>query len=114
MIKKENIKVPIKKGDTVEVIHGKDKGKRGKVLTVLRTDLKAVVEGINLVKKHTRATQENPQGGIITKENPMRITNLRLVCSRCNQLTKVKRSTVSDSEYRVRICKKCSEIIDKV
>jgi len=114
MIKKENIKVPIKKGDTVEVIHGKDKGKRGKVLTVLRTDLKAVVEGINLVKKHTRATQENPQGGIITKENPMRISNLRLVCSRCNQLTKVKRSTVSDSEYRVRICKKCSEIIDKV
>ena len=114
MIKKENLKVPIKKGDTVVVVHGKDKGKRGKVLTVLRTDQKAVVEGINLVKKHTRATQENPQGGIITKENPMRISNLRLVCSRCNQLTKIKRSTVSDSEYRVRICKKCSEIIDKV
>lgn len=114
MMKKENIKVPIKKGDTVEVIHGKDKGKRGKVLTVLRTDQKAVVEGINFVKKHTRATQENPQGGIVTKENPMRISNLRLVCSRCNQVTKVKRSTVSDSEYRVRICKKCNEIIDKV
>jgi len=113
-MKNEKIKVPIKKGDTVEVIHGKDKGKRGKVLSVFLSDQKAVVEGINLVKKHTRATQENPQGGIITKENPMRISNLRLVCSRCNQLTKVKRSSVSDSKYRVRICKKCNEIIDKV
>ena len=113
-MKSEKVKVPIKKGDTVEVVHGKDKGKRGKVLTVLLSDQKAVVEGINLVKKHTRATQQNPQGGIITKENPMRISNLRLVCSRCSKLTKVKRSTVSDSRYRVRICKKCNEIIDKV
>lgn len=114
IMKKENIKVSVKKGDTVEVIHGRDKGKRGKVLTVLRADQKAVVEGINLVKKHTRATQDNPQGGIITKESPMRISNLRLVCSRCNELTKIKRSTIADSEYRVRICKKCREIIDKV
>jgi len=113
-MEKNNLKATIKKGDTVEIIHGKDKGKRGKVLTVLLIDQKAVVEGINLVKKHTRATQENPQGGIINKENPMRISNLRLVCSRCNQLTKIKRSVISDSEYRVRICKKCGEIIDKV
>jgi len=113
-MEKNNLKVPIKKGDTVEIIHGKDKGKRGKVLTVLLTDQKALVEGINLVKKHTRATQQNPQGGVIHKENPMRISNLRLICSRCNQLTKIKRSTVSDSEYRVRLCKKCGEIIDKV
>ncbi|MCX6090898.1 MAG: 50S ribosomal protein L24 [Atribacterota bacterium] len=107
-------KVPIKKGDTVEVIHGKDDKKRGKVLTVILQDQKAVVEGMNMVKKHTRATQGNPQGGIISKENPIWISNLRLVCSRCNQLTKVKRSTVSGSDYRVRICTKCGEIIDKV
>ncbi len=113
-MEKNNLKATIKKDDTVEVSHGKDKGKRGKVLTVLLTDQKAVVEGVNLVKKHTRATQQNPQGGIINKENPMRISNLRLVCSRCNQLTKIKRSAISDSKYRVRICKKCGEIIDKV
>jgi large subunit ribosomal protein L24 len=111
---KVRFKSPIKKGDLVEVIHGKDRGKRGKVLTVLLQDGKAVVEGINMVKKHTRPTQKNPQGGIIDQENPVRISNLRLVCSRCNQVTRIKRTRVADARFRVRVCKKCGEIIDKV
>jgi len=107
-------KSPIKKGDTVEVIHGKDRGKRGKVLTLLPQDGKVVVEGMNMVKKHVRPTQKNPQGGIIDQENPIRISNVRLVCSRCNQLTRIKRTKVADSKFRVRVCTKCGEIIDKV
>ncbi len=107
-------KVSIKKGDTVEVVHGKDRGKRGKVLTVFRQDDKAIVEGVNMVKKHTRATQDNPQGGIIEKENPLRISNLRLICPRCNNITRVRRDTVKGSKFRNRYCKKCQEIIDKV
>ncbi len=108
-----NKKVPIKKGDTVEVVHGKDRGKRGKVLTIFLQDEKAIVEGVNMVKKHTRATQDNPQGGIIEKENPLRITNLRLICPRCNNITRVKRDAMQGSKYRNRYCKKCQEIIDK-
>lgn len=108
------MKSPIKKGDLVEIIHGKDRGKRGKVLTVLLQDGKAVVEGINMVKKHVRPTQKNPQGGIIDQENPVRISNLRLVCSRCSQLTRIRRVKMGDAKFRVRICTKCGEIIDKV
>jgi large subunit ribosomal protein L24 len=108
------VKVPLKKGDLVEVIRGKDKGKRGKILSIFPQDGKAIVEGVNMVKKHTRPTQDNPQGGIIEKENPLRISNLRLVCSRCSQLTRIRRERVSGSDFRVRICKKCGEIIDKV
>ncbi|HXL02165.1 MAG TPA: 50S ribosomal protein L24 [Candidatus Atribacteria bacterium] len=104
----------IKKGDVVEIVRGKNRGKRGKVLKVFPQEGRVVVEGINMVKKHTRPTQDNPQGGIINRENPIRISNLRLVCSRCNQLTKVQRVKVAESRFRVRVCKKCGEIIDKV
>ncbi|MGQ9473301.1 MAG: 50S ribosomal protein L24 [Candidatus Caldatribacteriaceae bacterium] len=108
------MKSPIKKGDLVEIIHGKDRGKRGKVLTVLLQDGKAVVEGISMVKKHVRPTQKNPQGGIVDQENPVRISNLRLVCSRCSRLTRIRRTKIANAKFRVRICTKCGEIIDKV
>lgn len=112
--KVKRVKVPIKKGDLVEVVHGKDKGKRGKVLSVFPREGKVIVEGVNMVKKHTRPTQDNPQGGIIERENPIRISNVRLVCSRCGQKTRIKRVRIPDSRFRVRVCKKCGEIIDKV
>jgi len=112
--KVERVKVPIRKGDLVEVVHGKDRGKRGKVLKVFPQDGKVVVEGVNMVKKHTRPTQENPQGGIIERENPVRLSNVRLVCSRCGQLTRIKRVVMPNSRFRVRVCKKCGEIVDKV
>ena len=82
--------VAIKKGDSVEIVRGKNRGKRGKVLKVFPREGKVVVEGINIVKKHTRPTQDNPQGGIINRENPVNISNLRLICSRCNQPTKIR------------------------
>ncbi len=71
-------KVKIKKGDKVEVITGKDRGKKGKVLKVLPQDRRIIVEGINLIKKHTKPTQKNPQGGIVEKEAPLEISNLFL------------------------------------
>ncbi|HSV32297.1 MAG TPA: 50S ribosomal protein L24 [Atribacteraceae bacterium] len=114
-VNKPKVRIPpIKKGDKVIVIHGKNRGKNGKVLTVDRKGERAVVERINMVKKHTRATQQNPQGGIIEKENPIRLSNLRLICPRCNDLTRVKRTVISGSDFRVRTCHKCREIIDKV
>lgn len=110
----ERVKVPVKKGDLVEIVRGKDRGKRGKVLKVFPQDGKVVVEGVNMVKKHTRPTQENPQGGIIERENPVGLSKVRLVCSRCGQLTRIRRIAIPDSRFRVRVCKKCGEIVDKV
>jgi len=110
----KKVSAVIKKGDVVEVVRGRNRGKRGKVLKVFPRKGEAVVEGVNMVKKHARPTQDNPQGGIMTRENPIRVSNLRLVCSRCNQLTKIQRTKVAESHFRVRVCKKCGEIIDKV
>ncbi|HOQ67163.1 MAG TPA: 50S ribosomal protein L24 [Candidatus Atribacteria bacterium] len=111
---KKKVNVVIKKGDLVEVVRGNDRGKRGKVLKVFPREGQAVVEGVNMVKKHARPTQDNPQGGIMDKEGPVRISNLRLICSRCNQPTKIRRTAIPESRSRVRVCKKCGEIIDKV
>ena len=106
--------VAIKKGDSVEIVRGKNRGKRGKVLKVFPREGKVVVEGFNIVKIQSRHTQDNPQGGIINRENPVKISNLRLICSRCNQPTKIRRVKVAESRSRVRVCKKCGEIIDKL
>lgn len=96
----------IKKGDTVLVIAGKDKGKKGKVLSVLAKKDRIVVEGVNIVKKHVRATQKNPKGGIITQEAGIHISNVKLVCPSCGQPTRVG-FKVKDDGVKVRFCKKC-------
>ncbi|PMQ00977.1 MAG: 50S ribosomal protein L24 [Dictyoglomus sp. NZ13-RE01] len=103
----------IKKGDLVLVISGKDKGKRGKVISVLPKENKIIVEGINIVKKHTRPTQKNRQGGIIEKPAPLYRCKVMLICPRCNQPTRVG-FTFLESGQKVRKCKKCNEIIDQV
>ncbi|MDK2896768.1 MAG: large subunit ribosomal protein [Candidatus Atribacteria bacterium] len=113
-MEKNKTKVSLKKGDLVQIVRGNDRGKRGKILSIFPQKGMAIIEGTNMVKRHTRATQSNPQGGIVEKEAPVRISNLRLICSRCNQLTRVRRDRVANSDFRVRICKKCGEIIDKV
>ena len=101
----------IKRGDTVKVIAGKDKDKEGKVLSVDKKNGKVVVEGVNKVKRHTKPSQANPQGGIITKEAPMSSSKVMLVCPACNKATRIKKSAVG-GEF-VRVCKKCGEVIDK-
>lgn len=100
----------IKKNDTVKILIGKDRGKTGKVLAVLPRRGRALVQGLNLVKKHARRTREDQQGGIIQKESPVHISNLMVVCQKCGKPTPIGFSALSDGT-KVRICKKCKELI---
>lgn len=101
----------IKKDDFVYVIAGKDKGKKGKVLRSIPKESKVVVEGVNIVKKHQRATATKP-GGIIEMPAPIHVSNVMLICPRCNRPTRVGFAFLEDGR-KVRKCKKCGENIDK-
>ncbi len=101
----------IKKGDLVEVISGKDKGKRGKVLRVIPKEGKVIVEGVNMVKRHQRPNPRMREGGIVEREAPIYASKVMLVCPSCNQRTRVGFKVVDGK--KVRYCKKCGEIIDK-
>lgn len=100
----------IRKDDSVAVIAGKDKGKKGKVISVFPNSNKALVEGVNFVKKHMRKTQQDQQGGIIQKETPMHISNLMLICKRCNKPVRFGFSALKDGS-KIRVCKICKELI---
>lgn len=101
----------IRKNDQVVVLTGKDRGKRGKVQRVIREDGRLVVEKLNLVKRHSRPTQTSPQGGIVEKEAPMSVSNVQLICPKCNEATRVGHRFASDGK-KVRICRKCKDQID--
>lgn len=101
-----------KKGDTVIVLAGKDKGRRGKVLRVLPTEQKLVVENLNMVKRHTKPTNENPQGGIIARPAPMPLGKVMVVCSKCNKPTRIAMTEKESGRY-VRTCKHCGAGLDK-
>ncbi len=104
-------KLHVRKGDTVYILTGKDAGKRGKVIQAIPSRRKVIVEGINIVKRHTRPTKAMPQGGIVEKEAPIDSSNVMLVCGKCNKPTRVAKKIVDGRRYRA--CKKCGEIIDK-
>lgn len=99
-------KMNIKKGDLVEVLSGKDKGARGHVLRALPADGKVVVEGVALVKKAQRPTQANQQGGFVSQEADIDVSNVALVCPSCDKATRVGHA-VNDEGKKVRVCKKC-------
>ncbi|MFQ5560014.1 MAG: 50S ribosomal protein L24 [Nitrospinota bacterium] len=101
----------VKKDDLVQVTAGKEKGKKGKVLKVLPAQEKVIVEKLNIVKRHTKRTQQAGQGGIIEKEGALSISNVMLVCIRCDEKTRVGRKILKDGK-KVRVCKKCKEVID--
>lgn len=106
-------KMRIKKGDRVRVVSGKDAGKEGKVL---RRDVekdKVVVENINVVTKSVRPTQKDPRGGLVKKEAALPAAKVMLVCPSCGKATRVGRAYL-DNGKKVRVCKKCGEIIDKI
>ena len=94
-------KLHVRKGDTVVVLAGKDKGKEGKV----------TVEGVSVVKRHSKPSQKNPQGGIVEKESPISSSNVMIVCPACKKPTRIKKVAVGDGFARA--CKKCGEVIDK-
>ena len=104
------MKLNVKKGDKVEVITGKDKGKRGEILRSLPQQQRVVVEGAGLMKKAMRPTQQNPQGGIVTMEAPIHASNVMLVCPKCDKATRVAHKRVDGK--KVRVCKKCGADID--
>lgn len=100
----------IRKDDTVKVLHGKYRGKTGKVIKMLSEKSTALVEQINIVKKHSRPTKQAPQGGIIEKEAPVDLSNLMLVCNRCHKATRLKAKKLKNGKQE-RICRHCGEII---
>ena len=104
----------IRKGDNVEVISGKDKGKRGVVERVLPEQQRVAVGGVNLLKRHTKSgVQGNIQGGIVDFDGPISYSNVMLVCNRCERPTRIGH-TVNELGRRVIVCKKCGEIYDRV
>jgi len=100
--------------DTVLVLTGKDKGKKGRVIRLFPEKEVALVEKVNMVKRHTRPNQQVPQGGILEKEAPIHFSNLQVVCpnSKCGKPTRIAKKTQADGR-RVRVCKKCGEPLDK-
>ncbi|WP_321494124.1 50S ribosomal protein L24 [uncultured Desulfobacter sp.] len=105
------MKIRIKKDDKVKVLTGKDKGKIGKVLKVVKKTNRIVVENINVVKVHQSPSQANPQGGIVEKPMPMDISNLMLMCNSCVKPTRIGIKQLEGGK-RVRVCKKCNQQID--
>ena len=103
---------PIKKNDEVYVLAGKDRGKTGRVLIVMPQDQKIVVEGVQMIKRHTRANpQRNVKGGIVEKEAPINISNVALVCKNCKKHTRLSMQVLGDGRHQ-RTCKKCGNAID--
>jgi large subunit ribosomal protein L24 len=103
----------IKKEDQVLVTAGRDRGKTGKVLRVFPATNRAVVENVNFIQRHTRANpQRNIKGGLVQREAPIQLSNLKVVCRECGQPTRVGYATLTDGK-KVRICRKCEGTIDK-
>jgi large subunit ribosomal protein L24 len=109
-LKKQRVRFHIKKNDLVEINIGEEKERRGRVLEVIPEKSQAIVEGVNLVKKHQRARSQTKPSGIMTVPAPIHISNLVLICPKCGKRAKVKREKIENR--RVRICKKCGEIIE--
>ena len=103
------IKLKIKSGDTVKVIAGDHKGSEGKVLRVDREKNKAIVEGVNMVSKHTKPSAKNPQGGIVKKEAPIHISNIALIDPKSKKATKVGIKVEGDK--KVRFSKKSNQVL---
>ena len=101
----------IRKNDTVLVIAGKDRGKKGKVRFAYPKDEQVLIEGINFIKRHTRATGQVRQAGIIEREEPIRVSDVMLLCNKCNSPTRVGFRFLEGGK-KVRICRACQEVID--
>jgi large subunit ribosomal protein L24 len=103
----------IRKNDQVEVLSGKDRGKRGKVLRIMPARSRAIVERINMLKRHTRPNpQRNIKGGVVEREASLHVSKLMIVCPECNKSTRVHHKTLSD-DRKVRTCAACDGVIDK-
>ena len=102
----------IKKEDTVLVIAGKERGKRGRVLSVMPGKSSLIIEKINIIRRHMKPSRKYAQGGIIEKEAPVHMSNVILVCPKCNKSTRIA-NFVMENGKKVRSCKKCKEVVDQ-
>lgn len=105
------IKTHLKKGDHVQVLSGKDKGRRGKIVDMIPNEGKAVVEGLNMVKKHTKPSKANPQGGVLEKSSGIPYSRIMFFCSSYNQATRINKQRATDGKL-VRVCKRCNSQLD--
>jgi len=101
----------IKKEDTVLIIVGKDKGKKGKVRQTMPKDNLLIIEGVNIVKRHMKPRGQARQAGIIEREAPIQVSDVMLICPKCNKPVRVQ-SKILDDGKRVRVCGKCDEVIN--
>ncbi len=107
------LQTPIRRNDTVIVTTGKDSGKRGRVLKVLPVRNRLIVEGVNMIKRHTRPNpQKNIKGGIIAREASPHASNIHPVCPECSKMTRVGHRILNDGR-KIRICRKCDGVVDK-
>ena len=107
------LQTPIRRNDTVIVVTGKDNGKKGRVLKVLPAKNRLIVEGINIIKRHTRPNpQRNIKGGIVEREASLHASNVQLVCPECGKMTRIGSRLLNDGR-KVRICRKCEGVVDK-
>jgi len=108
---KNTSKCHVKKDDKVKILAGKDKGKIGKVLRVINKKNRVLVENINIVKRHTKPSAQNRQGGIVESEAPIHWTNVMLMCNKCMSPSRIRMRHLEDGN-KVRVCTKCDEVLD--
>jgi large subunit ribosomal protein L24 len=104
-------KIRLKKGDVVVVVSGNDRGKKGKILSIDKKHGKIIVEGVHMIKKHMRPRKQGDQGGIIEKEAALHLSNIKLICPKCGEATRIQKSSM-ENKRSVRVCNKCGEFID--
>ena len=104
-------KVDLKKDDKVKVVAGKDKGKIGKVLKVNQKKNRVLIENINMIKRHSRPSAQNRQGGIVEREAAIHWSNVMLMCNKCMSPVRIKTQILEDGKKK-RVCRKCDELID--
>jgi large subunit ribosomal protein L24 len=104
---------PIRKNDNVVVVTGKDRGKRGRVLKVVPEKNRLVVEGVNIIKRHTKPNpQRNIKGGLVEREAALHASNVQVVCPECGKPTRIGKKILGDGR-KVRVCRKCEGVVDK-
>ena len=107
------VSTPLRKNDNVLVIAGKDRGKRGRILKVVPARNRLIVEGVNMIKRHTKPNPgKNIKGGIVEREASLHASNVQLVCPECGAQTRIGHKTLGDGR-KVRICRKCEGVVDK-
>lgn len=107
----EPMRIRLKKNDLVEVITGKEKGKTGKILKVVREKNLVLIEKVNIIKRHTRPSPQSGQGGIVEKEAPLHVSKVMLICPKCATASRF-RLTVTGEGKKARVCRKCKELVD--